>query len=647
MDYTNAKSFKSQKDAESALTEELESAGVWWALDEDDDSASAAWNAAKQVEANSSSRQQADIKHARLYENVEVNSLTGSDYADSLVRQQLLGTGLVSLNVVAACTDAVMAKISKNKPRPNFLTSGGSWPQQQKARRLDKFVRGLFYEVDLYNHAQQCFLDACVFGTGLLHWFPNDDGRLQCERVIPSEIYVDEAESVYGQPRSLYRKKFVSQDVLFSAFPDKQDAIFGAQEETDITRSARAGARQIEVWECWHLPSKKGAKDGKHVIVTSKGELFCEPWKLQSFPFVRLVFKRRLVGFWGKGVAETLVGIQIELNRLIRSISEQLRRKGKGTIFAQVGTKLNVNHMTNDIGNIVFYSGGVPPTRDNSNAVSPEEFAQVDRLYQRAFQEVGVSELSAQSRKPSGLDAAVALREFSDIESERFAIQHQMYENFIMDCAKLALTLIREQFGHKGYLIRLPSKRFVIEMDWKDINLDADSYVMQCFPTSSLPQNPGARYQKVKEMMQDGFIDKPVAQRLLEFPDIDAESNLANAAIDDVDATISKVLDDETPTLLPIEPYQNLALMVERCTAALLYARQHGCDAQRLEMLETLLNQATAKVVSVQSAMPGAPPPGDGMPMPAAAGGGPQMGDLNVNVGAPQASPMAPPVVQQ
>lgn len=252
---------------------------------------------------------------------------------------------------------------------------------------------------------------------------------------------------------------------------------------------------------------------------------------------------------------------------------------------------------------------------------------------------------------PSGLDAAVALREYNDIESERFAPQHQDWEQFFLDFSELSITLITEQYGWKGYKVLVPGRRDLLEVDWAKINLKRDQYVMQTFPASSLPQTPGAKYQKVKEMLQDGFIDKPVAQRLLEYPDIDAESNLGNAIIDDADATISAVLDDEEPRLMPLEPYQNLDLIIQRANAAYLYARHRGCPEERLTLLRQLIDTATQQKAQAMTPPPGAPmsaaaPPMPG-PMSAAAppmpGGAPNITNtLNVP---PPIIPAVPPLV--
>lgn len=653
-DIRNAKTYKSSTEAKRAaavgVTEQF-----WWNSEVTDTERHKKVIAlAKQLENTSQERHQTNLRHARMYENVEVESLIGSDYAAGIMRQALQARGIIRMNVIAAAEDTLCAKISKNKPRPSYTTSGGQWSQQQKARRLDKFQRGSFYEMKIHKKGKKVFQDACTFGTGLMHFFYNENtDRIDCERVLPDEIFVDDNDAMYDAPRQLLRRKFMAREVLLGMFPKLTEEIFQfgfAKSMDSYSVKKEFRTPMVEVWESWHLPSKKGAKDGMHCICIDGAELLCEPWTEQRFPFVKMVFKERTVGFWGKGVAESLVGIQIEINRLILSISEQLRRKGRGRIFLRKGSGVNPSHITNGIADIVEFTGEAPII-DNQNAIAAEEFMQLDRLYRQAFQEIGASELSVASRKPSGLDAAVALREFSDIESERFALVHQNWEDFFMECAEVYLMLVR-MYKPKGYKVRMPNKRFVIELDWVDIGLAEDAYVVQVFPVSSLPQTPAARYQKVTELMQDGFIDKPTAQRLLEFPDLEAEGNLGNAAIDDADAVIGEILDNETPKLIPLEPYQNIDLIISRGTAAYLYARHHGAEEERLAMLRDLIDSATQMKADMTQAslpppMPGAgapgmPPGGPGIP------GAPQAGlPISPSPGpmGPGPAPTVPPVI--
>lgn len=649
MDYRNARTYKSR---EEASQHEGASTSVRWWEHSGEELAGAVSAVGESLENNAASRREMNLRWARMYENSDIDAFGSGGLSSALVRQAVLGRGLVTYNVVAACIDTLAAKVAKNRPRPNFLTSGGSWVAQQKARALDKWAKGLFYETKVYQKAPQVFVDGCEFGTGFLQVYPGEDRRLECERVLPDEIFVDDVDGQYASPRQLVRKKLVDRDTLCALFPAQAEQIRNCGKPTDANPSSTPEVtdNQLEVWEAWHLPSSKKSKDGRHVIAIENCVLFDERWKLDCFPFVVFRYKRRTVGFWGKGVAESVAGIQVELNRTVQSISEQFRRKGRGRVFVAMGSKVNPAHLTNGIGDIINYVGQ-PPVVDNNNAIAPEEFQHTDRLRQQAFQEVGISELSASARKPSGLDAAVALREYNDIESERFALTHQAWEQFFLDYTELCIEMIRTQLGWKGYKVKVPGRRNLIEVDWESIDLDRDSYVMQMFPTSSLPQTPAARYQRVKEMQQDGFITPPVAKRLLDFPDIEAETNLGNAILDDADATISAILDDEEPKLLPLEPYQNLDLIIERGTAAYLYARHHDCDEERLSMLRNLIDNATAQKVLLTAPPPEAAPPG-GMPAPgmSPAAGAPAMtgGKLinNVTMNNP-AAPTVPPIIAQ
>lgn len=224
-----------------------------------------------------------------------------------------------------------------------------------------------------------------------------------------------------------------------------------------------------------------------------------------------------------------------------------------------------------------------------------------------------------------------------------------------MELSRVAIALITKQYPKlkEGYKVKLPSRRRAIEIDWKEVDLAEDSYVMQIFPTSSLPQTPAARKQFVTELEAKGMISKPVAKRLLGFPDIDAEMDLGNAAIDDVDATISAILDDEKPVLRAPEPFQNLELLLERTLANYLFARHfEDIEPERLEMLRTLAEMTSNMLMMAQpqpapmgppGMPPGAPPAGP----PGLPAGAPPIG--NLNIAAPQVNmptaPAVPPLV--
>ena len=84
-------------------------------------------------------RKQLNLQHARLYGNYDIRSFDAATYNQNLV---LMYDERIALNVVAAVTDTLTSKIAKSKPKPSFQTNGASWAMQQKARNLDKFMRG-------------------------------------------------------------------------------------------------------------------------------------------------------------------------------------------------------------------------------------------------------------------------------------------------------------------------------------------------------------------------------------------------------------------------------------------------------------------------------------------------------------------------
>lgn len=639
MDYRDAIDKKAKK-ADGEEGRKAGHAGYWWKAKEPADRASTLVAAATNVRESASERQQSNLRHARLYGNFDALGFGQRDYAKSASLPQ----NRISLNVVASCVDTLTSKIAKTRPRPSYLTDGGNYVQQRAARRLDKFWRGVFYETDVYETTREVFRDGCVFDAGAAKVLMQD-GRLCFERAFPDDLFVDDADGRYGKPRQMFQRMVVDREVALAVYGDTQErreAIAQAQNPDDAFD--RGFGDVIEVWEAWHLRSGKKAKDGIRCVAIAGCELDCEEWDLDCFPFAFFRYSKRVAGFWGQGLAERLSGIQLEINRLLRSISEQLRRKGRCRVYVPMGSKVVAAHLTNGIGDIVYYAGNSPPTVDNVNAIAPEEFLQLDRLYQRAFQEAGVSELSAGSKKPSGLDAAVALREFNDIESERFAIVGQDWEKLHLALASIGDQMLRV-YGTKGYQVRVPSRRTVEVVEWNDVkDIDDKLFVRQMFPVSSLPQTPGARLQRIQELEAGGYIDKPTARRLLEFPDIEAENQLAFAAQDDVDATISAIIDDEKPRLIQPDDFTDPLLLIERATAAYLRLKhQKGAEQLRVDMLLALIDSAKA-MIAPPAAAPGPTMPGEGMPLPAAAPP-PAAPGIDIQNVIP-AAPAVPPLIQ-
>lgn len=624
-------------------------AGFWWKETLPTYRGQSVRNTAQALERGQSVRHNLNLLHARMYGNFDMSGFGARQYA----RGSVIPNTKIAFNVTEAATDTLASKISKHSPVVRFQTNGADWSEQQKGKRLEQFVSGGFSYAKLKQKNDLIFVDACVMGTGGYKFFIDENDKVNVERVFIDEVLVDEADGRYGCPRQMIHGKLCHREKLLAEYgdsPERVEAIKGAKSPDGVEQEGQGD--MVQVWEAWHLPSSKKAKDGVHCVVLDDGgvELECNEWKMQRFPIVLFRFKPRLLGFWGQGVAEILTGIQIELNRLVQSISEQLRRKGRGRIFMPLSAKVPDAHITNRVADIVYYNGNVAPTVDNSNAVAQEEFMQIDRLYAKAFQIVGVSEMSVSAKKPSGLDAGVAIREWEEIESERFAKQHQRWDEFHVELAETWLDFVRE-FGGDGYVTNYERQHYMETISAKDVMMDPGEYMTFATPSSSLPGTPAARRQAVKELMADGFVDQPTARQLLGYPDLEAEANLANAARNDVDHLIDRLLNGDADVEMP-DKFTNLADFVERGTANLLFARNHGAPEKRLDKLAAAVGSAAKQLLATMA--PPAPggssalPTDEGAPAPAGSPiGAPTAPNVNVTgqqVNVP-AAPAVPPLI--
>jgi hypothetical protein len=592
----------------------------WWRAKKPD-VANAIFETVTFLDDNQLASSMRNLRVLRLYADSDTEGLTPAEYANrDIIR--IDRTNRITMNVVKSVVDTAVAKIGKQKPRPFALTFKGNFSQQRRAKRLNQFMMGQFGASDVYKNAQEAVKDAAIFGTGFIKNYEKN-GKIVAERVFPNEILVDDEESIYGEPRQLFQHKVVTKEVLRSMFPEGK--FRQAIDEASLVRGDQDVSKGIgdmaSIVEAWHLPSGPDANDGRHVIAISDKALLDEPWDSERFPFSIFRWNKRPLGYWGEGLVDPLKGIQFEINLILRKI-QALMRLATSHVFIHKGSKIVKSHLTNDDWGVIEYVGQAP-IFTTIQSVSPEYFSHLDRLWTRAFELAGISELAATSKKPAGLNSGRAIIEFQDAETERFALIGQELERFYLDIADQQIDIAKEIHDRDGeYAVVSQAGREVELIEWDEVQLERDKFLMQVYPVGFLPQTPAGKWEVVAQMMEAGFLGKDEAGTLLDYPDLDAITSLQNSPIHYAELVVELIL-DKGQFVAP-DPHSNLLLNVKIATFALLRGQLNNVPENRLEMLRQYINDANNLLSSGapdQGVLPpGELPPEEGAPISPQAG---------------------------
>lgn len=550
------------------------------------------------LETRQTYRSLANIKHSRLYSNLEILGVYTGIYT-APVNDYILPNRL-SLNVVKSCVDTVTSKIGKARPRPIFLTERGDWNLQEKAKDLTQFLDGAFQNMGLYAEKAKSFRDAGVLGTGAVKFY-NDTYKMEvcCERTIVEELLVDDADGIYGRPQVLFQRRLVNKDVLRDMFPNIDgDIIENATNGVPANLNSDMVKDLVKVIEAWHLPSGPDAGDGMHVMCIDNHTLVVEKWDKCYFPFVFDRWTERLLGFWGMGLSEELLGIQLEINKILKNIQLSMHLFAVPRVFIENSSQINMNGLNNDIASFVKFTGQ-PPIFNTPQAQSPDVYQHLWNLYQKAYEISGISQLSAQSQKPAGLNSGAAIRSFQDVESDRFQIIGQRYEQTFMEAARIVIDMTQDLAKVGKVVVKVESESGMKTINWKDIDLDDTKYLMRMFPTSILPTQPAGKLQTVTELVQAGFVDQETALDLLDFPDIRSATDKQLAPRRVIQRILDKCINEgvyESP-----EPYMNLQLAERISLDTYLYARSKNVTEDRLELIRRFIEDVqTLKGLAAQ-----------------------------------------------
>ena len=275
------------------------------------------------------------------------------------------------------------------------------------------------------------------------------------------------------------------------------------------------------VKEYWEVPTKKWPQG--RLIITANGKLLHfgpNPYKVGkdgevALPFSKVVCIKRPGCFWGKTVTERLIPVQRRYNALRNRKAEFLNTCSIGGWFIEEGS-VDIDEWEKNAGSPGFigeYKPGFNPPKRIENGTLPPQFEYEE---QSLLQEIsilsGVSEISRQSKAPTGVKSGVAMSLALEQDETRLAGTAQNIEEFLQESGAQWLRIYK-QFVSGYRLLKSVGKNNIVDVyEWTGSDLKAEDVIIE--PISALSESPAQRRQMVFDLATTGLFINPDTGRL-------------------------------------------------------------------------------------------------------------------------------------
>lgn len=553
--------------------------------------------------------------YQQLYRNDLANIFAASGMFSVTGGPQNNNFHRISANVIKSCVDTATSMVARSKPRAFVLPKQGDYRLRRKCLNLTKLLDGLYRLAGVYRNSDDVFRDAGIYGDGALLIEP-DQGRVASTVAKVDEVLIDEVTGMYGYHgcQEVFYEHAEPRTKILALYPKFEKEINEARMSWRGEMSFMSQQDLVLVCKAWRKPSITGGKDGRRVVCINNATVDDGPWNKNYLPIVRFSWTPPTYGSFGTGIAQELEAMQWSIANNIRDIDESVRNFAIPRIWIDSLSQIDKNSITNELGMVGKYTGS-PPTFSTPPAASQDVYAWLQWKIDWCYKQLGLSQLEAQSEKPEGLDAAVAIRTYQDIGTKRFAVTGQRWENdFYGDIAEILLDTAEDIYKDKGKLtINVPGRGFIERLDFGDVSLERDLYDIQVWPTNILPESPEGQLQAVQEYTSSGFMPKDVALSNMRQPILNAWIDEETAPRDNIERIIWRILDEGKYTAP--DGVGNVDLLLQLATNAYLRAPDDGVEPHKEELLLRLVNAAVALKAQQNAAnAPPPPPPGAGAP---------------------------------
>lgn len=493
----------------------------------------------QELKKQNASRETKYLRNAKKYyasRNVDINNVKDLQLTGYWnYNYQEIDTGArPSINVIKSCTDTLVSKISQSKVRPFFNVVNGDWRDLQSAKQAQQFFDLFFDQENVNKTVSECFKDACLFDTGVVYI---DTDTTSIERAKPWQVYIRPSEKNYNKITRVYYER---KDFPITCLPEKMFKLV-----------VRDDLEYIDYGIYWDK------RDHKKVYLMNGYVVLEEDWPNERLPFVWLYYDNPVWGIGSTSIVDQLYSIQLEIDTLMNKIHDAMVLTPGNMVFMPEGTGVSSGQYNNRTGNIYTYKpnpnmSGAPVSVVNPPIIDPQYQGMLAELINRAYEMVGISQLSAQSKKPQGLDSGIALATMEDVESERFEVQVTQIIHCYVSIAKICI----DSFDASENI--LPEKNNRLGIKWSDVVKASKNMVIQYSAADSLSKDPSTKLQQLQMLVQAGVISQTRVAQFMQLPDLEGGYSMAQAGLDAVNVIINNCLEKDIYDIPDFVPFDLL-----------------------------------------------------------------------------------------
>lgn len=473
--------------------------------------------------------------------------------ADGAIAPDTMRLRLARVQVETQAADVC----GRQQPRVMFLTSGAEWQTVRRAKRLQRFIDGMFSAPgpgysSVRELAVEIFRDAGgIWGTGLVRPRALSTGIVY-QRIWAHECHVDESDARHGNPWSFFLRSRMSRHEALQQWPDAARAIAEAP-TVDVSDDEsgfgellelRKTVDEIVIYEAWLRGTDEAP--GRYTAVLGDTVLADEPYTRPRFPVAVLRWAPPRVGFWGHSLTDEVRELEDSFNDGLMRADEDAKLRNTRDVFVFDGSVKNKDDLAaNESVNIIELAGAdKPPVVSQMPALDQSVFSFLMQRYQWSFEMTGTSQQLATAQRAQGISSAEGQRTVRDLGTQRQALRARAWETFFVDLAMATIDVVRA-YAEKnpGYAVKWPGKRFLETIKWDDASIDDDMFTATIEPASNLPREPGGVISAVQDYFRSGLITADTAKRLLAWPDLEREQSLEQAEADYLEDLVERFLD--------------------------------------------------------------------------------------------------------